>query len=204
MTDAETPRVDCCENPDYESQKQCALCEKPACKNCRSFVNRQRICPTCRDQIESELQAEQAETARLPMAVAGGIAGSVIGGVIWAVIAALTNLEVGYVAIGVGWLAGMGTVLGAGGKKGPQLQVVAVLCSVLGLLLGKYFTLVQAIKAEYPEAAELSWFDGRFLQIFTEYFGEFVSGFDILWLVLALGIAWTVPRATQVAMTRRR
>ena len=44
----------------------------------------------------------------------------------------VTNLEIGYVALGVGWLAGMAVVIGAGKTKGLPLQVISVGCAALG------------------------------------------------------------------------
>ena len=200
----QTPVIACCDQPDPGSVKPCAVCKKPTCKNCRTFAGGKPICGECRSKIEAEIADEKGDVPRLATAVVGGITGAIVGGGIWAVIALVTGFEVGYVALAVGWLAGMGTVIGSGGKKGVTLQGVAVVCSVLGLVLGKYFAVAHAIKTHVEGAADISYFDSRLIQIFTENFGEFLGAFDILWLVLALGIAYKLPAPTRISMSPRK
>ena len=76
--------------------------------------------------------------------------------------------------------------------------------SVLGLVLGKYFTLAHHLKTTYEIAADWSYFDSRFYETFTQNLGEFFGGFDILWLVLAIGVAFRTPAPTQITMSRSR
>src|SRR5262245_28399408 len=118
--------VACCPVADAASQKPCGLCQSPVCKGCRTMVNARYVCRQCRDQILHELEAERAGVVRLPPAILAGVAASVVGGAVWALIGILTNLAIGYVAVGVGWLAGTAVVIGAGRKKGQVLQIVAV------------------------------------------------------------------------------
>jgi hypothetical protein len=204
VSENEVPTGPCCAAPDEAPAKPCALCGRPTCRNCRSLVDRRYVCAACREQIETELMAERAGAPRLLPAIVGGAAGALLGAILWAAVAVITDLEVGYVAIGVGWLAAMGVVLGAGGKKGAPLQVVAVICAAAGLLLGKYFTVAHVIRTLAPAEAEVGYLDPRVFQIFFENLPEFLSPFDALWLILALGIAFRIPRPTRVAMSRRR
>ena len=67
----------------------------------------------------------------------GALLGSLIGGAIWGGISIGTGMEVGYVAIGVGALAGIGASKFAGGKS-AMLGVIAALFSIFGVLSGKY------------------------------------------------------------------
>jgi hypothetical protein len=174
------------------------------CKACRTLVNSQYLCRGCRDQILQELEAERAGAVRLPPAILAGLAGAVVGGGLWALIGILTDLEIGYVAIGVGWVAGMAVVIGAGRKKSQVLQIVAVLCAAFGLVIGKYFIVVHAIKdfvakEDGQEAADaISYVGGNTVEFFVELLPEVVSPFDALWLLLALGIAWRIPKPTAV------
>jgi hypothetical protein len=210
MSDETTPPVepDSGATPPADSEtgtaKACSLCGEPAPKENRAFVNRKIVCLACRDKIEEELQAEQAGAVRMVPAIAGAVAGALIGAVLWAVIVVVTDYEVGFVALAVGWLAGMGAVVGAGGKKGRPLQVVAALSSVLGLVLGKYFTFAHFLKEYVADGDEMSYFDSRIIDYFVDHPEEMFSGFDILWLVLAIGVAFKVPASTKVSMSRRR
>jgi hypothetical protein len=79
-------------------------------------------------------------------------------------------------------------------------QLVAVAAAFMGIVIGKYFTFYDALKVyvgeEFgPEAvAEMSALSSGAIQTFTENIGSMVSGFDALWIILAVGTAWGIPR----------
>ena len=52
----------------------------------------------------------------------------------------ISDYEVGFVAWGIGFVAGSAVVLATRGAKGPRLQVIAVVSALLGILLGKYLS----------------------------------------------------------------
>lgn len=196
--------VACCAQADAKSQRACSLCDKATCKRCRTLVNYQYVCGECRDQILRDSEVERAGTVRLPTAILAGAVGAVVGGGTWALIGISLNVEIGYVAVGVGWLAGMAVVIGAGRKKGQTLQIVAVLCAVLGLVIGKYLILIHAIKDDVAkqhgqEAADsISYVGEKTIELFFQLLPELVHPIDAVWLMLALGIAWRIPKPTQV------
>jgi hypothetical protein len=180
--------------PDAATQEGCTLCGRPVCRSCRAYVNARRVCRACAAQVQSELDREIASTASVPGAIVGGAIGALAGGAAWALIAIVTNLEVGYVAVGVGFLAGFGAFLGAGKKKGKQVQIVAVACALLGLLVGKYATVVTFVNREY--GVDVSYFDGRMIQVFLENLKDVMQPMDVLWIVLAFLAAVRVTRPT--------
>lgn len=137
-------------------------------------------------------------------AMVGGMIGAVIGGVIWGLIATASGYEIGWIAWGVGWLAGVGVVLFAGGRRGRPLQFVAVAAAVLGLLIGKYFTFFAALK-QYMGAelgveavAEMSMFSVGVIQMFGANLTLLVNGFDMLWIFLAVATAWGIPKVKEL------
>jgi hypothetical protein len=67
----------------------------------------------------------------------GALIGSLLGGAIWGGIGIGTGMEVGYVAIGVGALAGIGAAK-LGGGKSAMLGVIAAIFSIFGVFAGKY------------------------------------------------------------------
>ncbi|MEM9185967.1 MAG: hypothetical protein AAGB00_05660 [Planctomycetota bacterium] len=67
---------------------------------------------------------------------AGGFAGAV-GAAVWAAIAYFANLEVAYVALGIGALVGF-AVAATSDSSGPAVGGLAVVITVLALLVGKY------------------------------------------------------------------
>ncbi len=77
--------------------------------------------------------------------LAAGLVAAVVGGVVWGLIVKWTDYEVGFVAWGIGFLVGLAVVTAAR-TRGLVLQVVAVLCALLGILIGKYLSFVWALQ----------------------------------------------------------
>jgi hypothetical protein len=136
---------------------------------------------------------EPLSTGDMTLAAVGGLVGGIVGGLIWGWLVAATDTELGIVAIGVGVLAGFGVVLGARGKHGTALQVIAALAAVVGILFGKYFAFVQVVNKELGDGVA-SVFDGRTFSFFMDLFGDLFSGFDVLWIVFAVYTAWRIPQ----------
>jgi len=195
----------CCAQCDPTTMRPCELCKKPACRFCRGRVNGRAVCSACRDQVAAELKAEEAGGGHLPGAIVGGVVAALISGAVWAAIVVAAGVQIGYVAVGVGWLAGQGVVLGSGGRKGFNLQIIAVLSSVLGLLLGKYFALAYLIKGEMNKSLpgsgdQVSALSVEMFNAFCSVFTRMLSPWDILWLILAFSLAWSVPKPAQVSV----
>ncbi len=143
---------------------------------------------------------EPVTASALPGALIGGAVAAIVGGAAWGLITAITRWEIGYVAWGIGLLAGFGVVMGSGGRRGTPLQLVAVASAVLGILIGKYFTFFQALKEWVAEeqgaevAAELTMISVSGFQFFLGNIGVMLSGFDAIWVLLAVGTAWGIPK----------
>ena len=143
---------------------------------------------------------EPVTASALPGALMGGAIAAIVGGAAWGLITAITGWEIGYVAWGIGLLAGFGVVMGSGGRRGTPLQLVAVASAVLGILIGKYFTFFQALKEWVAEeqgaevAAELTMISVSGFQFFLGNIGVMLSGFDAIWVLLAVGTAWGIPK----------
>lgn len=198
------PAVACCERSDVASQLPCALCEKPTCRRCRHVVNGRNTCADCTRQLIAEVEAEQQAGARIVPALLGGLAAAVLCGAAWTLMVVITDLEIGYAAIGVGFATGYGVLLGARRRKGMPLQWIAVGCALLGLLLGKYFTLVHAIVTHAKPEDGLSWFDSRLPALFVAMLPQMLDPFDALWAVIALRGAWRIPAPMKVRIGRRK
>jgi len=89
-------------------------------------------CPEC--GVEVDLQPAGGEPAAFaPKAVLFGLAVGVLGAVAWAAIAYFGDLEIGWLAWGIG--AGVGAAVRAGHGHGLGLGIAAAaitLCSILG------------------------------------------------------------------------
>ena len=186
---------------DGEDTTTCALCDSEVPTTEIRHLNDAPACNNCIEQVKRDIALQHPGVQDFPLAIAGGLGGALVSAGIWALIVVLTNYEVGYVALLVGFLAGWGVKLGARGKLGMPLQITAAAMSVVGLLLAKYFIFahffVQAVKSKLA-IAEISYFSSMIIETFFGNFGEMLSGFDLLWLILAIGAAYQVPKATAV------
>jgi hypothetical protein len=183
----------------------CALCQQtiPADDRPERFVNNQQVCARCEQQVLSELEAQRPDASAFPLAILGGAVGALIAAGVWAGIAIATDFEVGYVAVLVGFLAGFGVKLGARGKRGLPLQLLATVLSVGGLVVAKYFMFSWfAVKGAAAEGVAIGHFDPLVVSGFFEFLPKMLSGFDILWVILAVGAAYRTPAPSPVKVIR--
>jgi hypothetical protein len=150
-------------------------------------------------QMLKEREKERFSCGSILIAFAAGIVASIVGGVIWGLIVLVTDYEIGFMATGIGLLSGY-AVLFFTEKKGLPLQVIAVISSLAGILVGKYFTFYSIVKDllidEFGIAAQgLSILSGEMIRLFFLSIGEIASPYDILWILLAIVAAWRIPRA---------
>lgn len=154
-------------------------------------------------QLKKAVSEEEFSGEVLMPALLGGFIAAIVSGAVWAAIAIWTGYEVGYVAIGVGLLCGLGVVILSQGKRGLPLQIVAVAASVLGIVIGKYGTYqhvfqesLKAMENGAVIAAEFSLFSVGMVQLFMADVSNMVGGYDLLWIGLAVYTAWSIPKAS--------
>lgn len=142
---------------------------------------------------------EEPRSIFLPVAAA--LAAAIAGGVAWGLIVKLTDYEVGIVAWAIGFIAGTAVLLASGGAKGRQLQAIAVVSALLGILLGKYLSYAFAVQEELSELAEsvgveesIGIFSGDMFSFFREDLDAVFGLFDLLWVGLAVFTAWRIPQ----------
>jgi hypothetical protein len=131
------------------------------------------------------------------MGAAAGLVAAIVGGVVWGLIVKMTEYEVGFVALGIGFIVGTAVVLGSGNKRGLPLQVIAVVLALIGILLGKYLAFVWSVNAEADELGipiELGLFSGDSFEGFTDSESGVWSWFDLLWIAIAGYVAFRAPQ----------
>src|SRR5687767_4548436 len=74
----------------------------------------------------ADAPAAPARQPRLAPALAAGVVAAIVGATAWYFIVALSNVQIGFLAIGVGFLIGIAMRWGAGGVGGLKLQIGAV------------------------------------------------------------------------------
>ncbi|MFC9706524.1 hypothetical protein ACFTRD_00025 [Paenibacillus sp. NPDC056933] len=138
---------------------------------------------------------EEKQGIKIGMPIVGGLLAAIVGGIVWAVIAALTERELGLIAIVIGALTGYAVVLFSNKQIATVHKVIAVIFALIGILLGKYLTVVYFTSELFSDAGMMDLvFDGEmvsaFVDTFTDYFSEPI---DLLFIVLAIVSAWQIP-----------
>ncbi len=87
-----------------------------------------------RKQVEA-LVREMRWQQNLLLGILGGVAGAAVGAGIWAIITAVTQFQIGWMAVGVGFLVGFG-VRWLGKGVDPVFGVVGAVLALLGCLAG--------------------------------------------------------------------
>ncbi|MDQ3366138.1 MAG: hypothetical protein M3680_11995 [Myxococcota bacterium] len=183
------------ESDDYP----CSLCNARVPREHLRYVNAQPACRGCTHQLLAELAEQRPAAKHYPLAFAGGLAGAIVGAAVWAGIAVVTDFEVGYVAILVGFLAGLGVRIAARTKRSLGMQLMASALAIVGLLVAKYMILAHVIvDLAKGEGVAVSYFDPRIFDVFPMALKEMLSPFDALWLILAVGAAYRVPQPSQI------
>ncbi|PZD97455.1 hypothetical protein DNH61_02435 [Paenibacillus sambharensis] len=125
---------------------------------------------------------------RLVMPILGALLAAVVGGALWALIAELTNHEIGIIAWAIGGLAGYAVYFTAGRNVSAVHQAVAVIASVLGIILGKYFILAYSVTMSISGI-----FDSELLTFYVENISKAFEMMDLIFLALAVITAWQLP-----------
>lgn len=118
------------------------------------------------------------------LAIAGALAGAGVGGAIWFALAVFAGLEIGWLAVGIGGLAGFGAHT-LSKCEGLIFQIIAAGCA-----LGVFFLTKAAIILWVAKDMTGTWFDPSLMGLYQEaYIGSF-GLFDVLWIGLVGYSAW--------------
>src|SRR5829696_6475660 len=137
----------------------------------------------------------EAETGSTGLAMVVGLVVAVAGGIAWGLIARYTDYEVGVVAWGIGFATGFAVERAAGGRRSPDLQAIAIVTALIGVLVGKYLGFAFAVQeAEQDFGTQTGLLSGEMFSLFRESLGEVFGLYDLLWTGLAVASAWYALR----------
>lgn len=117
-------------------------------------VNGATICAPCRAAL-AELERPEGGLKRFVLATVFGLAGGALGALVWYAVAKLFNLEIGLIAILVGWLVGAGVHKGAEGRGGRRYQLLAAFVTYASIVTTYIPPIYEGFtKAELADPAE--------------------------------------------------
>ena len=113
----------------------CADCGQPITTYYYTVAGR-TACAACKVKVERALAGEDSSRAgRITKALGLGFGAAVLGAAIWYGIAAAFNLEIGLVAILIGFMVGRAVQMGSGNRGGRRDQVAAALLTYLSIVM---------------------------------------------------------------------
>jgi hypothetical protein len=132
--------------PDAPTAQTCAECARPIAERYYA-AGSTIVCPECRGRIDALLGAPVGTSGYL-RAVLFGLGASLAGAVIWFAVYKLLNLEIGLIAIAVGWMVGRAMQKGARGRGSRRLQVSAALLTYAAVALSYTAIVVDQTREE--------------------------------------------------------
>ena len=137
-----------------------------------------------KDDALAALVASLQKQQNLPLAIVAGAVAALTGAVAWAVITVSTGYQIGWMAVGVGFLVGFSVrLLGKGVEQ--RFGYVGAAFALLGCLLGNLFSQVGFVATEY-DAGFLDVLFGLTSAMVVEVYTATFSPIDLLFYGIAI------------------
>src|SRR5439155_21199351 len=114
----------------------CSVCGRPLPMN-HYRVNGRPSCAECAQRLAQLTELNEFRFGPWLLGLIYGLAAAILCGFGWAVIVKITHAEIGIVAIGIGIVVTRAIIAGANGRRGASIQAIAIICSLLGIFIGK-------------------------------------------------------------------
>ena len=151
------------EEPDEEPKEQTA---EEASEGKEISINQVKL-----DRYIEQLKLDQ----NLPMGVLAGLVASVVGAILWAVITVVTEYQIGYMAIAVGFMVGYSIkIIGKGIDN--IFGIIGATLALFGCLLGNFLSLV----GFFANAEGLGYFETLSMIDYSVIPGVMMESFDIM------------------------
>ena len=104
-------------------------------------------------EVAAPVPAEPATMGDLAGGVIGGAIGAVLATALWYGVVAITNWQIGIVAIAVGFIVGQGVVFGAGRHPSIVLVPISVVFTLVSLVVSEYLIARHFLEQAMAEVA---------------------------------------------------
>jgi len=136
--------------------------DKPAvvCEFCETSIDTEYFhvhgtmcCGGCRRRLEA---ATETPRGFAPLVTAGafGLGAGIVGAAIYYAVIAVTHLEIGIVAILIGYMVGRAVRMGARGRGGLRFQVLAVALTYVSVALAYMPLVIQEMRASRAQSRQ--------------------------------------------------
>ena len=115
--------------------------------------------PVYPNQIVSgdvETFAERADHARFVQAITYGIVAAIVGSIVYAAFTIITHIEIGYVAIGVGYLVGKAMLHATQGLGGRKFQIASAVLTYIAVSMAAVPEILWALHKDGRDLSHIS------------------------------------------------
>ena len=185
---------------------KCSGCQKEvSAGQCYTYKGKKGesifLCEACKEATEKTFK-EETQNPNMPMATICGMLAAVIAGAAWFLLTILTKYQVGYVAIGMGFIIGYAVIWGAGKKRGVSLQILSGAITLVTLLVSQYVLELYYIRKYLLEQkAEFPGYNGQwiFVSPFSpEVLKDMFSPIGIFIWAIGIYFAYSLPKARSI------
>ena len=156
------------------------------------------LCETCRAGIETAYQ-EETRNPNIAMAAIFGVLASIVSGAAWFLFTVLTGYQIGYVAIGVGFVIGYAVIWASGKKRGLSLQILSTVITTATLLISGYLLELYYIRKYLLEhKADFPNYNGQWVFVspfHPEVLQDMFSPMGLLIWAIGIYFAYSLPKA---------
>jgi hypothetical protein len=119
------------------------MCSTPLVDEYHEF-NGQPVCASCREGQE-KARADDLRWSRFPKAVIFGLGAAIAGAILYWAFVRITKIELGIMAIAIGWMVGKAVMKGSRYRGGRRFQVLALLLTYFSITLSYGALIVEEI-----------------------------------------------------------
>ena len=125
----------------------CGFCKKTIPAEYHQ-VNQMTACAACRKMVEASL-AQRPGIVGFLKALGAGIGAAAAGALVWFLIATFAHMELGIIAIAVGFAVGCAVRWGTGGRGGWLYQLLAIVLTYLSIVTSYMPSLAEGLVQNY-------------------------------------------------------
>jgi len=169
----------------------CAFCHQPI-NGVFYRIQQQIACESCSEAIRGVDELNHPTSQDVLRAALAAGATAIVGAVAWAMLSKATEQQWGLVAVALGWAVVWAAMKAGRGRRGPKMQLIVIVCSVLAIYLGKNLFYGWAIWDRLVEVREVPISEQPAMRIRMLLMGaiEYFRPFDLLWYAIVIFGGW--------------
>ena len=177
----------------------CAQCGKSLAPGDRVAAGDRVFCRACYASLRAELQqavGEMSSGINYVNGAIGAVLGGATGALLWWGFTVVTKISLGLVALAIGFLAGLGAVKFAGGKRSGGLQAIAIAAALASYLVASYLvnmTVANQALARQGDTFRVA-FPPQSFDLFVRVLSLGFGMMDLVFLAIVVYEAWKIPK----------